>query len=189
MTRAKSTLILLALAAVAALAVAAPSAFAHGGPGKGGRGASAGISNALLKDAATRLGVTTARLKEAITAAAVTRIDEAADDGDLDADDAADLKETAEDNLRVAYGLSTARGVAAKLGTTAAKLNTAFREARKAQVLARIAAALEDEDITSEEAAELREEVDDATFPGYKPSPFSRGGRGFGRGFGFGFGR
>jgi hypothetical protein len=75
--------------------------------------------------------------------------------------------------------------VAAKLGTTAAKLNAAFREARKAQALARIAEALEDDDITSEEAAELRERVDDATFPGYKPSLFARG---FGRGFGFGFG-
>jgi hypothetical protein len=178
----RRTLILLALSAVAALAVTVPAALAHGGPG---RGLHAGISNALLRDAANRLNVTPAKLKESITAAAVQRVEDAKDDGDIDADDAAELKEYAEDNLNVAYHLSTTRGVAAKLGTTAAKLNAAFREARKAQVLARIAEALEDDDITSEEAAELRERVGDATFPGYKPSPFARG---FGRGFGFGFG-
>jgi hypothetical protein len=160
-----------ALALVATMAIGAGTAAAHGGPGKSGRnGGRAAVGNALLKDAATRLSVTTAALKTAIAEAAVAQIDAAVEDEELDADDAADLKETVEDNLQVAYRLSTARSVAAELDTTAAKLNAAFREARKAQAIAQIDAALEDEDITADEAAELKEDVADATWPGYKPA-------------------
>jgi hypothetical protein len=181
-----------ALALVATMAIGAGTAAAHGGPGKGGRDGGgkgvrgAAVSNALLKDAATRLSVTTTALKTAITEAAIAQVDAAVEDEELDADDAADLKETVEDNLQVAYRLSTARGVAAELGTTAAKLNAAFRAAREAQAIAKIDAALEDEDITAEEAAELKEQVEDATWPGYKPSALAvtREPRGFGFGRG-----
>jgi hypothetical protein len=75
------------LAVVAALAVFAVvgvgSAAAHGGPRLGATSVSA-----LVKSAATQLGVTSPKLKTAIHDAADARIDEAVADGDLDASDA-----------------------------------------------------------------------------------------------------
>lgn len=166
------------LSVVAMLAVGASGALAHrGGPGgKGGFGASAGT---LVTQAATQLNVTRARLVDAIEDAAVARIDEAVADGDLESADAAELKEEARDNLRYAIELSRTRVVASNLGITTAALNTGFRNARKAVALARIAEALEDGDIEAAEATELRAEVNEATFPGYK-APFGRGHRGIG---------
>lgn len=164
-----------ALAALLALGVTAASA--HGGPGRGigGGGVSLGP---LVTKAASELGVTRARLKTAIVDSAVAAIDDAAEDGDIDEDEAAELKEDAQDNLRAAYELSKTRTVAAELGVTTAKLNTAFRAARKALILARINAAVEDGDLDEDEAAELRQDLEQATLPGYKS----------GRGFGFGHG-
>ena len=63
---------------------------------------------------------------------------------------------------------------------TTAKLNTEFREARRALYTARINAALEDGDITQAQANELKEELADAELPGYKPA-FGLGGFGRGR--------
>jgi hypothetical protein len=176
-------LLLLALAAVAALSVGATSAFAHGG-GPGFR--LGGTNTALLADAAKRLGVTAEQLEQAITNAAVARIDEAVEDGDLDSGDADELKdEVADDNIRLAISLSRTRAVAANLNRTAAQLNTAFREARKAQLTARIDEAVEDGDLDEDEAKELKEDLEQVRLPGYKP--FTLGfGRGFGTGFGFG---
>lgn len=166
-----------ALTLTALLVVGAATAGAHrGGPGRGGpRGAS---PSALVTEAAKQLEVTRARLVEAIEKAAVTRINEAVEDGDVDADDADGLKEEVADTLGLAMSISRTRTVAANLGVTAAKLNTEFREARRALRLARIDAALEDEDITQADANELKAELDAAELPGYKP-------RGFG-GFGLG---
>ncbi|MFN2472178.1 MAG: hypothetical protein ABR583_14565 [Gaiellaceae bacterium] len=63
--------------------------------------------------------------------AAISRIDEAAAEDDVDADDAADLKDDARDNLRFAMAISRTKAVASSLGITTAKLNTAFHAARK----------------------------------------------------------
>jgi hypothetical protein len=170
--------LLVVVAVAALLSVGATTASAHrGGPGHGFRGASA---SALVTEAAKQLGITRAKLVDAIEKAAVARIDEAVEDEDIDADDAADLKEEATDNLRYAMAISRTRTVASNLGITAAKLNTEFRDARKALILARINEAVADGDLEADEAAELKEDLEDADLPGYKP--------GFGDGFGFGFG-
>ena len=178
--------LLAALSLVAVLAVGVATAGAHrGGPGgKGPRGASAG---ALVTEAAKQLGVTRTKLVEAIEKAAATRLDEAVEDGDVDADDAADLKEEAGDNLRFAIELSRTRTVAANLGITTAKLNTEFRDARRALITARIDEAVEDGDLEADEAAELKADLADADLPGYKlsrfggPGGFGHGPRGFGK--------
>jgi hypothetical protein len=161
------------LSLVALLTVGATAASAHGGKRGGGHGgASVG---ALVTQAAKELGVTRAKLVTAIEDSAVAAIDDAVDDGDLDADDAAELKDEARDNLRTAYALSRTRTVASELGVTTAKLNTEFRDARRALATARIDEALADGDIDAEEAAERKADLADAELPGYK-----------GRGIGFG---
>jgi hypothetical protein len=177
----KRTLWLSALALAALLVVGVATAGAHrGGPARGGPG---GSTSRLVTEAAKQLDVTRAKLVDAIEKAAVSRIDEAVEDGDVDADDAAELKEAAGDNLSLAMAISRTRTVASNLGVTTAKLNTEFRDARRTLLLARINAALEDGDITQAQANELKEELEDAELPGYKLT-------GFGGGlFGFGFGR
>jgi hypothetical protein len=185
MTRSLRRLTLLvALSAVSLLAIGAAAAAAHGGGGLlGPRGASAG---ALVTKAAANLGVSKAALTDAIEKAAATRIDEAVADGDLDEEDAADLKDAAGENLRLAMAVSRTRTVAANLSKTTAQLNTAFREARKALLLERIDEAVEDGDLDEDEAAELKEEVDEADLPGYKAGGFHHGpgARGLGAGIG-----
>ena len=168
----------LALVAVS-LAVSATSALAHGGRGGGPGGANA---TELVTEAAKQLNVPTAQLRTAIVNAAVARIDEAVEDEDVDAEDAAELKERARDNLRHAMKISRTRVVAANLDITAAKLNTAFRAARKALITTRIDEAVEDGDLEADEATELKEELADARLPGYKPTGL--GPRGLGLGFG-----
>ena len=74
--------------------------------------------------------------------------------------------------------LSRTRVVASNLGITATRLNSGFRAARKALIVKRIDEALADGDIDADEAAELKEELEDEDLPGYKS----------GGGFGFGFG-
>jgi len=180
----KRTSLVAVLALTALLAVSVATAGAHrGGPGSpGGKGGPRGASaSAFVTEAAKQLEVTRAKLVDAIEKAAATRIDEAVEDGDLEAARAADLKEEAADNLRFAIDISRTRTVAANLGVTTAKLNTEFRDARRALATARINDALADGDIDADEAAELKEELADADVPGYKP-----GGFGFGGGFGHG---
>jgi polyhydroxyalkanoate synthesis regulator phasin len=181
MTRSFGRLTLAALVSLATLlTVGATVASAHGrGPGHGLKGASAG---ALVTEAAKQLGVTRARLVDAIEDAAVARIDEAVEDGDVESEDADELKEEVGDNLRAAMSISRTRVVASNLGITTARLNDGFRAARKALIVARIDEAVEDGDLEADEAADLKEELEDAELPGYKAVGF--------RGFGFGgFGR
>ena len=169
-----------ALALAALMVVGVTTAGAHrGGPGRGGPGGPGRSTSALVTEAAKQLGVTRAALVDAIEKAAVTRVNEAVEDGDIDADDADEWKEEVADNLGLAMAVSRTRTVAANLNVTTAKLNTEFRDARKALATARIDEALADGDIDAEEAAELKEGLNDAELPGYKSS-------GFGRGFGFG---
>ena len=113
----------------------------------------------------------------------MTQINEAAADEDIDADEAANLKEEAQDNLNTAYSLSRASTVAKELGITTAQLNSGFRSARKALITAHIDAALEDGDIDADEAAEAKAHPADADLPGYKQSRFGfHGDLGGGRG-------
>ena len=172
----KVTLIL-SVAAAAVLALGATAASAHGGKG-GPHGVS---TTKLVNAAAKQLNVTPAKLKAAIVASAITQINEAVADEDVDTDEAADLKEEAQDNLNTAHSLSRASTVAKELGITTTQLNTGFRSARKALITAQIDAALEDGDIDADEAAEAKADLADADLPGYKQSRF-----GFHGGFGGG---
>lgn len=180
MTRLIRRLILLAVVSLAALlTVGAATASAHGGPGHGLGRTSA---TALVRDAAGRLDVTVARLTDAIEDAAVARVDEAVQDGDVDADDADELKAEARENLRLAISLSRTRVVASNLGITTARINTAFREARRALIVQRIDEAVADGDLEADEAAEQKQELADTELPGYKA--FGYHGLGYGRGLG-----
>jgi hypothetical protein len=192
MTKSPRRFALVALLALTALlSIGVTSAFAHGG--RGGPGLlRAADTDDLVAAAAGKLGVSTATLTKAIRDAAVARIDEAVTDGDIDADDADDLKDEVADNLGYAMAVSRAKTVAANAGKTTAQLNTAFREARKAEIAARIDQAVEDGDLDADDAADLKERLADAVLPGYKPVSFGFGLGGFGLGGprgGHGFGR
>lgn len=175
-----------ALSLVAVFAVAVATASAHGGRGGPLRAERGEHADALVTQAAKELGVTRAKLVDAIADAARARIDEAVSDDDLDKEDAADLKEEVADNVRLAMAISRTRTVASNLGVTTAKLNQEFRDARKAVILAEIEEALAEDRIDKERADELKDELADAGLPGYKAG-FGLGGRGHGLG-GFGGG-
>ena len=176
----------LAVVSLAALlTVGATTASAHKGPGIGFGGTRL---STLIGEAAKNLDVTSAKLKDAIRAGAVSEIDDAVADGEIEAADAAALKEQVADQLDVAFAVSRTRGVAASLGSTARKVNDAFRAARRSLAVARIDQALKDGRLDADEAAELKQDVADAKIPGYKDGLLGRGGFGFGlKPFGFGF--
>jgi len=157
-----SLLAVISLAALLTVGVGAASALGRPGQGPGARGI--GISP-LVTQSAKELGVTRAELKEAIVDSAILSVDQALEDEDIEADE---LKAEAGDNLRVAYRLSRTRTVAANLGISTAKLNSAFRTARKTLLLAKIDRAVANGDLTQEEAAALKEKLADAKLPGYK---------------------
>jgi hypothetical protein len=162
--------LLSAVSLVGLLALGAATASAHGGGGcKGGGGVSA---SSLVTQAAKQLNVTRAKLKGAIVDAAGAYIDSEVTSGDVDAADAADLKDQAADDLGFAIKASKTKTVAANLGITVAALNDGFRAARKALYTAKIDKALANGDITAAEAADLKSDLDDADLPGYKAFGF-----------------
>lgn len=173
-------LVLLAVSSLVALGtVGATTAGAHGGPGHGSKGVSA---SALVTEAAKQLNVTRARLADAIVDAAVARIDAEAREDELTTSESADLKDEARENLGFAIAVSRTRTVASNLGIAVDRLNNGFRAARKALILARINEAVADGDLEAAEAAELKEDLEDADLPGYKQFGYGFGyGRGFGR--------
>jgi polyhydroxyalkanoate synthesis regulator phasin len=185
-----STLLVLS---TVALAVGATSALAHGfGPGmRGPSGFGAGIPKPpdLLTPAAKSLGVSVDALKKAILDDAKTRIDAIVKAGDLHDDQAADIKDDLAASPERAIGLTTATGVARNLGTTKAKLDDAFRAARKADMVARIDQAVKDNRITADRAKSIKDMLEAVPLPGYKAG-FGIGGLrgGFGMGMHGGFG-
>jgi hypothetical protein len=169
------------------LTVGVVAASAHGGPGHG-LGARGIAISSLVTQSAKELGVTRVELKQAIVESAISTVDQAVEDEDISADEADDLKAEANDNLRIAYRLSRTVTVAANLDVSTAKLNSAFRAARKTLLLTKIDRAVANGDLTAEEAAALKEKVANATLPGYKAAGCgsaldsgSRGERGSGR--------
>jgi hypothetical protein len=160
--------LLAAVSLVGLLTLGAATASAHGGPGGCGAGAKGVSATALVTQAAKQLNITRAKLKGAIVDAAVAQIDQEVEDGDVDAGDAADLKDQAADDLRFAMAVSQTKTVAANLGITTTALNTGFRTARKALAVAKIDKALANGDITADRAAELKANLDNADLPGYK---------------------
>jgi hypothetical protein len=165
--------LLAAVSLVGLLAVGAATASACGGGGGRGGGVSA---SALVTQAAKQLNVTRATLKGAIVDAADAYIDSEVASGDVTSDEAADLKDRVDDDLAFAIATSRTKTVAANLGITVAALNDGFRAARKALYTAKIDKALANGDITADQAAELKDELDDADLPGYKA--FGYGGFG-----------
>jgi polyhydroxyalkanoate synthesis regulator phasin len=171
-------LVSILVAAIAALlAIGATTALAHGGGPFGSR-----TQTDLITPAAKELGITVDKLNAAILKDAGARIDRIVKAGNLDEDQAADFKDNLAANPRLAIGLTTATGVARELGITKAKLDDAFRAARKADLTARIDQAVKDGRLTADQAKELKANLDTTTLPGYK------GGFGIGHDFGFGLG-
>jgi hypothetical protein len=175
----RKLVLLAAVSLVALLAVGAATASACGGGGGKGGGVSA---SALVTQAANQLNVTRAKLKGAIVDAADAYIDSEVASGDVTADDAADLKTRADDDLAFAIKTSKTKTVAANLGITVAALNDGFSAARKALYTAKIDKALANGDITAAEAADLKAELDDATLPGYKAIGYGGFDLGYGGG-------
>ena len=101
-------LLVTSLGLVALLTVGGAAALAHGGGGGGGKGRGGGgpkgaaINSSLVTAAASQLGVTSAALRTAINNAAKAEIDEAVTDGEIEADEATELKERVDDNLKYA---------------------------------------------------------------------------------------
>jgi hypothetical protein len=152
----------------------------HGGDGLKGLAASIAAQKAFEADVAKRLGVTVAKLNEAAKTAAKAKVDAAREDDEITADEATALKEAIDDGTIPVKGLGRASDVAKALGTTVAKLNEAYSEARKAQAVARVDQAVKDGDLDADDAAKLKDRIEDADFPGYSA------GRPFGLGFGLG---
>ena len=183
-------------AAVAALALMVGVGTAIAATGNGSLKQEAQrISGQSTFDAAVAksLATTTAKLKAAIKAAAVARIDTALASDEITSDEATTLKEALDDGTIPAARLATAASVAKELGTTEAKLNAAYSDARKAQAKARVDQAVTDGKITQSYADQLKEQIDAATFPGFGAGPgggpgghHGHGGPGFGLGLGFG---
>src|SRR5437867_5484650 len=111
----------LTLATAVGVAAGVGPAAAHGG--HGGYRLGAVSTTKLVNAAAKQLNVTSAKLKAAILASANARVAEALADEDIDAAQAADLKDEAADNLNVAYSLSRASTVAKELGVGTTALN------------------------------------------------------------------
>jgi polyhydroxyalkanoate synthesis regulator phasin len=170
--------------AALALALGAGTASAHGfggfGGGQGGGLKAAAKALAAQKafdaDVAKRLDTTTAKLSAAIKTAAKAQVDAAVEDGNLTDDEAAALKEAIDDGSLPARGLGRASAVAKALGVTVAALNDAYSDARRAQAVARVDQAVKDGDLSEDEAADLKKDIEDADFRGYA------GGPGFGLG-------
>ncbi len=186
--------LLFATVTALALMVGVGSAIAATGSGPTLKQEAAAIVDRTSFDAAVAksLGTTTAKLDAAIKAAATARIDAALAANDITAAEATTLKEALTGGDIPAARLATAAGVAKELGTTEAKLNSAYSDARKAQATARVDQALKDGKITDAYATELKAKIDAATFPGFGAGGPGHGGRGHdggpGLGFGLGFG-
>src|SRR6266496_4694764 len=157
--------LLAAVSLVGLLTLGAATASAHGGRPGGCNGGGGVSSSALVTQAAKQLNVTRAKLKSAIVDAADAYIDSEVASGDVTSDDAADLKDRVDDDLGFAIKTSRTKTVASNLGITVAALNDGFRAARKALYTAKIDKALANGDITASEAADLKDELDDADLP------------------------
>jgi len=116
---------------------------------------------------AKNLGTTAAKLKAAVKAAAVARIDAALAADEITAAEAETLKDSLAEGSFPAMRLATAAGVAKQLDTTEAKLNAAYSDAQKAQAKARVDEALKAGNITEKYASESKAKIDAATFPGF----------------------
>lgn len=185
-------------AAVAALAlmVGVGTAIAATGNGRLKQEAARITDRATFEAAVAKsLGTTTEKLRAAIKSSATARIDAALTAGEITSDEATTLKDALADGNLPAVHLATAAGVAKELGTTEAKLNTAYSDAQKAQAKARVDQAVTDGKITEAYATQLKAQIDAATFPGFGAGPgggpgghLGHGGPSLGLGFGFGLG-
>jgi hypothetical protein len=189
---------LLATLTALALVVGVGSAIAATGTGPTLKDEAAQLTSRATFDAAVakNLGTTTAKINAAIKAAATARINTGLAANEITSDEATTLKDALADGSIPAARLATAPGVAKELGTTEAKLNAAYSDARKAEAVARVDQAVKDGKITDSYAATLKTQIAAATFPGFGAGPggpgghggHGHGGPGAGPGLGFGFG-
>lgn len=142
--------------------------------------------DAFTEAVAKRLGVTAAKLDQAIVDAANARIDAAAQAGSISAADADVLREAVSSGdhmaLRIAQGAEVAKG----LGVTEEKLDEAYAAEQKARALARVDEALKADRITQTVADELKTRIEQAEFPGFGAGGPGHHGHGFGPRGGFG---
>ena len=92
-------------------------------------------------------------------------------------------------HVQFAVGLTTATGVARNLKIAKAKLDSAYRAARKADLLVKLDQAVQNNRITADQAAQLKAKLDEADLPGYKPLLFGGGAGLHGGMFGVRLGR
>ena len=186
--------VVLSTMAAVALVVGVGSAGAAGGDRPSGLELQAALiadQKAFEAAVAKNLATTVVKLRAAIKASAVARIDAALADKEITTDEAATLKDALDDGTLPAAGYATAAGVAKELGSTADKLNAAYSDARKARAQARVDQAVKDGKITQAYADQVKAKIDDATFPGFAGGlgSFGRfGAPGLRMRLGFGFG-
>jgi hypothetical protein len=189
LTRAR---MLLATVAALALMVGVGSAIAAGGNGNLKQVAARITDRTAMETAVAKdLGTTTAKLRAAIKASAIAKVDAAVAAKEITADEATTLKDAIADGSLPPMHLATAAGVAKDLGTTEAKLNAAWSDAAKAQAKAHLAQAVTDGKLTQAQADQMTAKIDAATItfgsgPGGPGGPGGHGGHGGPDGPGFG---
>jgi hypothetical protein len=174
--------IILATVTALALMVGVGGAIAAGGSG-GLKQEAARIADrtAMETAVAQNLGTTAAKLRAAIKASALAKVDAALAANEVTADEATTLKDAIADGSLPTMHLATAAGVAKELGTTEAKLNAAWSDAAKAQAKAHLAQAVTDGKLTQAQADQMTAKIDAATItfgsgPGGPGSPGGPGG-------------
>jgi hypothetical protein len=184
--------IILATVTALALMVGVGSAIAAGGDGNLKQEAARVTDRAAMEAAvAKNLGTTTAKLRAAIQASAVAKVDAALAAKEITADEAAALKDAVADGSLPTMHLATAAGVAKELATTEAKLNAAWSDAAKAQAKAHLTQAVTDGKLTQAQADQMTARIDAATItfgagPGAPGGPGGHHGDGGPDGPGFG---
>jgi hypothetical protein len=182
----------LATAAALALMVGVGSAIAATGTGNLKQEAARITDRTAMETAVARtLGTTATKLRAAIKASAIAKVDAALAAKELTADEATTLEDAIADGSLPPMHLATAADVAKELGTTEAKLNAAWSDAAKAQAKAHLAQAVADGKLTQAQADQMTAKIDAATItfgsgPGGPGGPGGRGGHGGPGGPGFG---
>jgi len=180
---------LFATVAALALMVGAGSAIAASGNGDLKQEAARITDRTAMETAvAKNLGTTTAKLRAAVKASAIARVDAALAAKEITADEAATLKDAVGDGSLPTMHLATSAGVAKELGTTEAKLNAAWSDTAKAQAKAHLAQAVTDGTLTQAQADQMTAKIDAATitFGSGPGGPGGHGGHGGPGGPGFG---
>jgi hypothetical protein len=169
---------LFATVAALALMVGVGSAIAASGDGNLKQEAARITDRTAMETAvAKNLGTTVAKLRAAIKASAIAKVDAVLAAKEITADEAATLKDALAEGSLPTMPLATAAGVAKELGTTEAKLDASWSDAAKAQAKAHLAQAVTDGKLTQAEADQMSARIDAATIT-FGSGPGGHGGHG-----------